>query len=78
MEDAIFYPRSSILDLLSLRSSYPHVVNSRLDEACGAGVRRFDEDSDCLSGKLAEVHCGGDKGAVIVLGSAQFLEYGGH
>ena len=53
MDDAIFYLQSSILDLLSLRPRYPHVVDARLDEASGAGVRRLDADSDRPSGELA-------------------------
>src|SRR5262245_61058008 len=73
-----FYSRSSILDLLSSLPGYSHVVDACLDEACGTGVRRLNEDSDRLSGELAEVHRGGGKDSVVVLGSAQFLKYGGH
>jgi hypothetical protein len=71
---SIFYLRSSILDLLSLLPRYPQVVDARLDEACGAGVRRLDQDSDRLSGELTEVHRAGAPDCVVVLSAAEFLE----
>src|SRR5215475_2635285 len=73
---SLFDPRSSIF--ISSLHRYPHIVNARLDEACAAGVRRLDQDSDCLSGELAEVHRGGGEARVVVSSGAQFLKYRGH
>src|SRR5262245_66506816 len=56
---------------------YPHVVNACLDEACAAGVSSLDQNLDCLSGELTEVHRRRRPGGVVIICGAEFLEYEG-